>query len=112
MAEPILRDAAEKAREYAGRLEAAIDAIDCAMMPLDVVNRHTREVGGPVSGYRIIYDEDTVVQHVKDVVAERDYYLAHGAKAEAEVARLRAVLDAAKRLLDPHAPTEEEVDRG
>lgn len=58
-----LRAELDAARQQVMAVERTLDAIDAAAL-------------GDVSGYLIAYAENTVLQHVKDAVAERDRTIA------------------------------------
>ena len=55
-------------RQIVDRLQHALEAIDCAIMPADQREADTETVGGPVSPYCVDYDEQGVVQRVKAFV--------------------------------------------
>jgi hypothetical protein len=57
-------------RDAGRKLEAALDAVDCAVMSPAQVDEDTRAVGGPVSAYCITYDEAGVVKRVKECVEQ------------------------------------------
>ena len=58
----------KRLRAAVPRLQHALEAIDCAIMPVDQREADTKTVGGPVSPYCVDYDEQGVVRRVQAFV--------------------------------------------